>query len=408
LEQRVINALLRFCISLQNRRHESFAAVIAPIAYSRSFRRSIVLLALVLGAAVSMIDTALAQLQTVDLKNLQPTLETIRVANKLPALGAAILTIDGVQSVAVTGTRKRGDATLATDNDLWHLGSNTKAMTATMIARLVERGQMRWDQTLGETFPELAGKMNADTKAITVTQLLSHRSGLDRSFNSQKYVDRADLRAARVSVVEDAIASKLNNKPGEKFRYSNWGYTVAGAMAERAAGDSWEQLMRREVFAPLKILSAGFGGTGTVGKIDQPWPHTEDGKPTDSNGVQIDNVPTMGPAGTVHMSLTDWAKFVAEHLRGSTGKSAYLKKETFEKLHTAVGDDYALGLHSFRRDWAGGNALNHNGDNTMNYALMWAAPQKNFAVIVVTNQSGAAKATDDVAAALMKAWQAKP
>jgi hypothetical protein len=152
---------------------------------------------------------------------------------------------------------------------------------------------------------------------------------------------------------------------------------------------------------------AGFGGTGTLGKIDQPWPHTANGKPAPQNGPEMDNVPTMAAAGTMHMSLADWAKFVREHMRGAQGKSAYLKRETFERLHTAVNTDYALGWLTPKRGWAGGNTLHHGGDNTMNFALTWLAPAKGFGVIVVANQSGAHRPADEVAGALITAWSKK-
>ena len=111
------------------------------------------------------------------------------------------------------------------------------------------------------------------------------------------------------------------SKPGEKFLYSNWGYVIAGHMAEKATGKSWETLMQTEVFGPLKMSTAGFGGTGTLGKIDQPWPHSMLGMPMPTNGKAQDNLPVMGPAGTIHMTIQDWGKFVAEHLKGHHGKS---------------------------------------------------------------------------------------
>ena len=120
-----------------------------------------------------------------------------------------------------------------------------------------------------------------------------------------------------------------------------------------------------------------------------------------SNGKMMDNLPVMGPAGTVHMSLEDWGKFVTEHLKGRRGKSEYLSQATFARLHTAIKGDYAMGWITARRPWAGGIALNHTGDNTMNYANVWVAPEKGFAVLVATNQSESHAATDEVAAGLI-------
>ena len=348
-----------------------------------------------------------AAAQSVDFRNLQPTVEAVRSTHKLPALGAALVTSEGVQSLSTAGVRKRGDTTAVTNDDLWHIGSDGKAMTATIIARLVERGTLKWTQTLGETFPELAPQMKDDMKSVTMTQLLSHHAGFNANFDLMRYVNRKDLTAARIDVLKEAMAKGLLSAPGSMFSYSNWGYTVASAMAERASGKSFESLMRDEVFTPLEMKSAGFGGTGTLGKIDQPWPHTNNGKPTPSNGPEMDNPPVMAAAGGMHMSLADWAKFVREHLRGAQGKSTFLKQETFVKLHTPVGSDYALGWLTPQRGWAGGNTLHHGGDNTMNYALVWAAPAKDFAMLVVTNQSGAQAPADELVGAMLKAWLAR-
>lgn len=162
--------------------------------------------------------------------------------------------------------------------------------------------------------------------------------------------------------------------------------------------------MQREVFQPLNIGSAGFGGIGTQGKIDQPWPHNMFGIPALSNGRSKDNLPVMEPAGRIHMSLEDWGKFIAEHLKGDVDKSSYLSEQSYKTLHTLVGDKYAMGWIVTKRSWADGTAITHLGDNTLNHAVVWMAPPKGFAVMVVTNQSGTGEATDAAAWALIQAW----
>ena len=161
----------------------------------------------------------------------------------------------------------------------------------------------------------------------------------------------------------------------------------------------------RRVFEPLQMTTAGFGGTGTPGQIDQPWPHTADGEPTAENGPAMDNPPVMGPAGRVHCSIQDWAKFVQDQLRGDRGESALLQPATYQTLHTPPGGgNYALGWITVERDWGGGKVLNHGGDNTMNFANVWVAPKRDFAILVCANQSGdtAFQATDAAVGELIK------
>src|SRR5437667_12007161 len=109
-------------------------------------------------------------------KTLTLMLEEIRARNDVPALGGAIVESDFVEIVTV-GVRKRGTSAKVTDNDHWHLGSDTKAMTATLIAMLVEEKKLKWYDTIGERFPELRNEMNAAYRDVTLQQLLCHRGG---------------------------------------------------------------------------------------------------------------------------------------------------------------------------------------------------------------------------------------
>jgi CubicO group peptidase (beta-lactamase class C family) len=192
--------------------------------------------------------------------------------------------------------------------------------------------------------------------------------------------------------------------PGTKFIYSNQGYAIAGAMLEKVTDTTWEKLICERLFKALHMSSAGFGPPGTRGMVDQPWGHHKVGDAIVA--VQEDNPPAIGPAGTVHCSLSDLAKYAELHLRGETS-GVLLKPATFRKLHTpAPGEDYAGGWGCYPRPWATGLALTHSGSNTMWYVVMWFAPARDFAVIVATNTGAGdtAKGRDDVAAAMIKKW----
>ena len=83
-------------------------------------------------------------------------LAPIRAKHQVPAMAAALVTSKGLVTVGAVGTRKRGTETAVTLNDQWHLGSDTKAMTATLVAKLIEKGRLKWDSTVAEVFPDLA------------------------------------------------------------------------------------------------------------------------------------------------------------------------------------------------------------------------------------------------------------
>jgi CubicO group peptidase (beta-lactamase class C family) len=331
-------------------------------------------------------------------------LKPIRQKFGVPAMAAALVTSDGIRFVGAVGVRKRGTEVPVALDDLWHLGSDGKAMTSTLIARLVERGQLKWDVTLAEIFPELAPQMNPDFKKVTLLQLLSHHAGLPPNLELADNLGD-DATALRLQAVREELVRKPRHKPGSIYEYSNLGYVIAGAVVDKVTGQSWEQAVSNEVFGPLQMKSAGFGGTGMPGQIDQPWPHTADGEPTRENGPAMDNPPVMGPAGRIHCSIQDWAKFVQDQLSGDRGEPALLRPATYQKLHTPpCGGDYALGWMVIDRSWGGGKVLNHGGDNTMNCANVWIAPRRDFAILVCVNQGGdtAFQATDEAVGELIK------
>jgi CubicO group peptidase (beta-lactamase class C family) len=215
----------------------------------------------------------------------------------------------------------------------------------------------------------------------------------------------ADGTKERLRVVRDELGKAPQHKPGTHYEYSNLGYSVVGAITERITGKSWERAMQDEVFGPLGMTSVGFGGTGTPGQLDQPWGHAADGQPVAGNGPAMDNPPVLSPAGRVHCTIQDWAKFIADQLRGARGEPALLKAESYKKLQTPpFGGDYALGWIVVERTWGGGTVLNHGGDNTMNFANVWVAPRRDFAVLACVNQSGdtAFQATDEAVGELIK------
>ena len=359
-------------------------------------------------------------------RSLNDLLEPIRAKHKLPALAACVVTADGVQAIGVCGTRRAGKDEPATADDLWHLGSCTKSMTATLVARLVEQGKLKWSTSLGESFPKLKDAMDPAWAPVTLEQLLANRggapAGLDRDGLWGKcWAHKGTAREARRLLLEGVVKHPPEYEPGTKYLYSNANFAIAGHVAESAADLGWEELIQREVFKPLGITAAGFGAPGKKGdKADQPRGHGGNGSAVEP-GPGADNPVAIGPAGIVHMSLTDWSRFVAAHLRGAAGDAVkgadgkpFLKPDSWKKLHTPPADGYAMGWSVSTRGWAKGDkpgdtgrVLTHNGSNTMWFCVTWLAPEKGFAVLVACNTGGdgAGKGTDDAAAALIHDWQ---
>lgn len=341
-------------------------------------------------------------------------IETIRAEAGVPALGGALVTLDGLEGVWVTGTRRAGGEERVTAEDLWHLGSCTKSMTATLIALLVARGDLAFETPLGELLPELATEMDVDYLDVDLVDVLCHRAGLpaNPATLAEARFDERSLPEQRAAVARMVLSAAPVHPPKGAQLYSNTGFLIAGHIAEVATGQPWEVLIQTLLFQPLGMTSAGFGPPGTQAQCDQPRGHSADGTALEP-GPLADNPPVIGPAGTVHASLGDWAKYIQLHLRGCRADvevgAITLTRDTFTRLHTAYdgpGRKYGFGWGIEQRPWAGGDgtALWHNGSNTMWYCVTWLGLGNGVAALVTTNIATpkAKGATDEVAKLLIQ------
>ena len=295
----------------------------------------------------------------------QGVLDGLREQAGAPALIAGAAGA-GAPKLWVTGVRAAGSSAAATTGDLWHIGSITKSMTATLVGRMVEAGKVAWDEPLAALLPALAGGMRDDYRKVTLRHLLSHRAGLLANLPGIGFGrDTADPREERLTYARMALSAPPAGAPEHTFTYSNAGYVVAGAVLEQRLGKPWEALIQEHLFQPLGIRSAGFGAPGRKGEaVSQPVGHAAGagGKPQ-PYGFEApvnDNPAVLGPAGRVHMTVADLLTFASAH----RDRTQLLKTGTWDTLHTPpFGGDYALGW-VVRPD----GLLWHNGSNTLWYA----------------------------------------
>lgn len=275
--------------------------------------------------------------------------------------------------------------------DRWHLGSDGKAMTATLIARLVERGVLAWDRPLDQMLPSLAAQMRPDYRDVTLPDLMSHHSGLpenhdDVPYFNTFYSDRATLTAQRLRYITTALADAPVGPKRAKPSYSNTGLLIAAAAAEHATGRSFETLIASEVFHPLGIRSYSFDQYG--GRAE-PVGHV-DGRVADR---PLDANPGMfSPAGAMRMNLPDWSRFCIDHLKGEHGQGRLLKPESYRFLHAPqypqAGQGWALGWGAAARAVGRkGPVLTHSGSDGNWYALVALFTQTGNGVLVATNSA---------------------
>ncbi|MEO5915745.1 MAG: serine hydrolase domain-containing protein [Luteolibacter sp.] len=328
---------------------------------------------------------------------------------KIPGLVVAAVLDGKIIATGATGVRKYGDPTPVTIEDKFHIGSCTKSMTGTLAAMLVADGKIKWSTTVAEVFPEI--KIHPDYQKATLLQMASNTGGVPHDIPPALWATTCANRykpegKQRLDLVRALLTSPPDYPPGTQNVYANGGFTIAGAMLEKVSGKSYQELIRQRLFKPLHMDSAGFGMPATPGKTDQPLGHVlKDGIPFPvPTGPDDDNPPAITPAGRVHLSLLDLAKYASFHL--GTMEHPPLDQASLTFNHTVVppAKDYGVGWVILQRPWAGGTALMHNGTNTMNYAVMWLAPDKKFAAVAACNidsQLGP-KACDDAVSFLIE------
>lgn len=318
-------------------------------------------------------------------------------ADKVPAGAGGTIEGGSLTSLGASGRRSLARKDRVSTDDRWHLGSAGKAMTSTMVGRLIELGKLDWNSTVLDVFPELAGKITSAFNGVTVWQLMTNRSGIsDANVAGSSLIKLGTLKGntmqQRAAMVPILLKTKSNG--AGDFEYSNWAYALLGAMAERASGIGFENLMRKYVFDPLKMDTAGFGAQGTDKgrKLYQPRGHTSSGSArTASND---DTLPYLAPAGTMSMSVVDWAKFLKSQMGLKVGKVQLLQATTLDRLHTPYdgpGVSYAAGW--VVTDIAGTRVLSHDGTNGNWYSTVQLIPSLKYAAFAVVNQGGSAGET---------------
>jgi CubicO group peptidase (beta-lactamase class C family) len=318
---------------------------------------------------------------------LSAALAAAQSGSKVPALGAVILRDGAVSAQAVLGVREAGSKIAVGLDDVWLIGSTGKVMTVAMIARLVERGLLSWDTPLDAMLPDLAESMLPEYRKVTLVELLSHRAGFARDLRDEKAMEKffGDERpnaAQRLNYVAAALKDKPETNPGT-FSYSNAGFIVAAVIAERAAQASYEELMRAEVFKPLGMTRTGFGNTGE----GQNRGHRH-GQPMVHMARLEDGAPRMyAPAGFLHMSLEDWAKFNLDQLAGAAGKGKLLSPASYRLMQTAQPGSPAGLDWGVQQSIAGrqGPVLVHQGSDGNWLAIAVLFPGQGTGALMVAN-----------------------
>ena len=251
------------------------------------------------------------------------------------------------------------------------------------VTSLLCAGVLSWNRTIEQAFPELMGTTLAAYKPVTLTELLAHTGGIVNTTTG--LTASTNLPAVRLAWTDYVLRQQPQNARGIHY-YSNSSFGIAGAMIERAWSSSYETLMATRLFTPLGITDAGWGPTAPAGSSEQPQGHRPaSGTWTVCEGC--DNLPGLSSAGTVHMPLRSWARFIREVLLADQGRSTLLTQATARTITTNAVP--ANGGNTYGMGWGvGAGAVRfvaHDGSNVSNHSRVYVYLDAGVAFLGVTN-----------------------
>lgn len=264
-----------------------------------------------------------------------------------------------------------------TPTTLFDIGSIAKQFTGAAILRLEADGLLHTTDSLGRWLPGVP----PDKRGITIAQLASHSSGLPRDLQD----DNASfflhgLPAKRDSIVQVILARPLEFAPGAKFQYSNIGYTLLAAIAERASGKPFTSVVRDDLWGPAGLPNTLFEGdarnrpAGTSAR--GMWDRYDDGSPRERPTTWFG----MGGSQVVSTAadLLAWQR--------ALWGGRVLAPDALRKLTTPVAGNYAYGWYVLRRPDSTISVIYHAGahPNSSGGEFRYY-PARGLVVVVLTN-----------------------
>ena len=311
--------------------------------------------------------------------------DSIRNAFNIPEISYAVVDSKSTIEIAALGRHNIYLQDTATLNDRFHIGSNTKAMTAFIIAKYVEKGKLKWTTKFFDIFPDWKENSKVEYYNITLQDLLSHRARI-QPFQGDNDPTIPDFKGTKQEKRKAFGKFVLTLNPGEidtihKFNYSNADYTLATLMLEKVTQKSWEQLVEKVFNKDLK-LNVKLSWPENQ-KIKDTWGHSfENGKliPVPSNtNYHLD---FTEPAGDINIKLKDYAKFIQLNLQGLNGHNNYLTAKTYQFIHKGI-ENYSLGWYNIYENDK--ELSTHSGTAGTYYTLVHIDRIKGNAYIIFTN-----------------------
>jgi len=327
-----------------------------------------------------------------------------RSLTTMPQAGVAVAVVQNGKVVHCKGYGVKSAETMeaVNENTLFCIASNSKAFTASAIGILVDQGKIKWDDKVVDYIPEFKMYDDYVTKNFTITDLLTHRSGLGLGAGDLMFIpDGADF------TIDDIVRSFQYQKATSAFRtkydYDNLLYIVAGEIIHRVSGKPWDEFIETEIFNPIGMKSSVAYRQNLKNQKSVALPHSSEGGKVEVLTPHHDDLKIFGAAGGIHASVDDLSKWMLVNLNeGKYGKG--LKEELISKkslgmqwkAHTNIyfnaqpkggyNTHYrAYGLGWFLTDHQGYTIVSHTGGMPGMLSQTILIPELEAGLVVLTN-----------------------
>jgi CubicO group peptidase (beta-lactamase class C family) len=286
-----------------------------------------------------------------------------------------------------------GAATTA--DTLFAIGSTTKAFTTFALAQAIEEGLLEWDEPVRTWLPELDLVDDFAERELTLRDMVTHRSGLPR----HDFVWYANPDLAREEMVERLAHLEPTAGLRETWQYNNLMFATAGVVLARVSGNSWEQRVRSGILEPLGMTRTAFGLAELATRDDVAAAHDRvRGK---SVVIATRDLTQIGPAGSIHSSANDMARWIELLLGGGEldgvrllpeARVAELAEPNMVMPSIGVAADggpsaYALG---WMVDTVEGRLRVHHGGGIDGFTTQVEMyPESQLGIFTVTNRASA-------------------
>jgi CubicO group peptidase (beta-lactamase class C family) len=304
----------------------------------------------------------------------------------IPGLSLVIVKDDKVIYMKGLGYRDFEHKVPVTPDTLFAIGSATKAFTAMLVAMGADEGKISLDDSPKKFLPYFKLQdPEADAK-ITVRDLLSHSSGLNRT-------DLAWITGVlnREEVIRVAAQAKPTAKLREKWQYQNVMYSAAGECVAKAENSSWESLVRERIFKPLRMRGSNLNVAATVGSPDYSKGYNYDEDTKETRQLPMRDFPQVAAAGAINSNARDMAQWLRLMLGGGAFEGKRLVSEqSFAELlkpQIKVAGNVHYGLGWMLREWHGHKVAEHGGNIDGFNAQVALMPDQRLGLVMLTNVS---------------------